>query len=576
MLNLNVNKKLIPIKLNYFLHLACLGPIIGFLPTIVRQLGYSITTYGIVMTFMSMISMIIIPLSGMFVDKFPVKKAFYFTMTLLMAVFSFFFMFIPKVPLEIVVEMKCESEIIMIVRYDTVQQNMSIFNDKNNDELITCKLTCQNTTSYDHQINKSNNQSDFGDNWMTATNNDIENINDRSRIDVTLKLKDMAQTESSYVFHLLSVQMNGTKIPLTCQCRLKTFCHISCSNEDIMRIATVPTYRENVFNLYQFWIFFITLFALSCCINISVNLQNPICLDILEDKPEDYGKQKCWASFGWGIFSIFIGWLVDWCSINKKEKDYSPVFYSCIILVICNLFVINKLKVYETKKSKGKLMSIYGLFTKHYVIVFYIWVVSKTFFHAIITHFLFWYMEDLVSANNEHVQRAWLKTLQGLAQGIQCFGGEIPFFVLSGWIIKKIGYINCMTIVMGAMAIRMYLYTVIWNPVWIIAIELLNGLSYALGQSVKMSYAKIMSPEDTTSSMIGILGFFEWIGESLGSLIGGYLFDSYGGVWSFRFFAYSSAFVCFLTILSNRFGLSKELTNSNFVAVPTTENDQKK
>lgn len=55
------------------------------------------------------------------------------------------------------------------------------------------QLTCQNTTSYDHQINKSNNQSDFGDNWMTATNNDIENINDRSRIDVTLKLKDMAQ-----------------------------------------------------------------------------------------------------------------------------------------------------------------------------------------------------------------------------------------------------------------------------------------------------------------------------------------------------------------------------------------------
>lgn len=127
-----------------FLFQTGLGPIIGFLPTIVRQLGYSITTYGIVMTFMSMISMIIIPLSGMFVDKFPVKKAFYFTMTLLMAVFSFFFMFIPKVPLEIVVEMKCESEIIMIVRYDTVQQNMSIFNDKNNDELITCKVRLNN------------------------------------------------------------------------------------------------------------------------------------------------------------------------------------------------------------------------------------------------------------------------------------------------------------------------------------------------------------------------------------------------------------------------------------------------
>lgn len=39
-------------------------------------------------------------------------------------------------------------------------------------------------------------------------------------------------------------------------------------------------------------------------------------------------------------------------------------------------------------------------------------------------------MEDLVSVNDDHIQRAWIKTLQGLAQGIQCFGGEIPFFFL--------------------------------------------------------------------------------------------------------------------------------------------------
>lgn len=122
-------------------------------------------------------------------------------------------------------------------------------------------------------------------------------------------------------------------------------------------------------------------------------------------------------------------------------------------------------------------------------------------------------MEDLVSANNNLSQRAWLKTIQGLAQGIQCFGGEIPFYFCSGWIIRKIGHINCMALAMGAMAIRMYLYTVIWNPAWIILIELLNGVSYALGAAVKMSYAKIMSPEDTTNTIIGILGLFDCIGK---------------------------------------------------------------
>lgn len=65
----------------------------------------------------------------------------------------------------------------------------------------------------------------------------------------------------------------------------------------------------------------------------------------LEDKSENYGKQKCWASIGWGLFSIFIGWLVDIVSVNKSEKNYSPVFYSCIILTILNLVVITKIKV---------------------------------------------------------------------------------------------------------------------------------------------------------------------------------------------------------------------------------------
>ncbi|XP_026804922.1 major facilitator superfamily domain-containing protein 6-like isoform X1 [Rhopalosiphum maidis] len=575
MFNIHFNRKLIPIKFNYFFLFGCIGPIIGFLPTIAKQLGYSITTYGVTMTFMSIISMVLSPAAGIIVDRFRVKKILFFIVTLLIGVISFFFIFVPKVPLEVGVEMKCDSEIILIVHADNVQQNThntSIFNYEKKDELITCKLICQNTKLCDHQINKLNNQSDFSDYWMTTTKN--INEKDHNRIDVTLKLKDMEQTESSYVFHLLSIQINGTEIPLTCKCHSKTFCHITCSNKAIMRVATIPTYRGNVLNLYQFWIFFFILSTLSACMVTATTLQNPICLDLLEDKPEDFGKQKCWASTGWGTFSIFIGWLVDWFSVNKNEKEYSPVFYSCILLTICNLFVIYKIRIVETKKSEGKWKNVYGLFTKHYVIAFYIWSIFNSFFHTIVTHFLFWYMEDLVLVNNEHKQRAWIKTLQGLAQGVQCFGGEIPFYFWSGWIIRKMGHINCMALVLGSMAIRMYLYTVVWNPAWIIAIELLNGISYALGQSVKMSYAKIMSPKDATNTIIGIIVFFDCIAESLGSLLGSYLFDSYGGVWSFRFFAYSSAFMCFLNILSNRFGITKDLINLNFVTVSMTENNK--
>lgn len=58
-----------------------------------------------------------------------------------------------------------------------------------------------------------------------------------------------------------------------------------------------------------------------------------------------YGKQKCWSSVGWGTFSILMGWLVDVVSFNEPEKNYSPIFYSSIILTILELYVITKIKV---------------------------------------------------------------------------------------------------------------------------------------------------------------------------------------------------------------------------------------
>lgn len=122
-------------------------------------------------------------------------------------------------------------------------------------------------------------------------------------------------------------------------------------------------------------------------------------------------------------------------------------------------------------------------------------------------------MEDLVSRNNDPSQQMRLKTVQGLAQGIQCLAGEIPFYWLSGFIIRKMGHVNCMSLTLIAMACRMYLYTIVWNPEWIILIELLNGVSFALSVAVKMSYAKLMSPPDTTNSVIGILGLFDCVGE---------------------------------------------------------------
>jgi hypothetical protein len=41
-------------------------------------------------------------------------------------------------------------------------------------------------------------------------------------------------------------------------------------------------------------------------------------------------------------------------------------------------------------------------------------------------------LEDLAMAEGCDMLQ-WMKTIEGLVMGVQCFGGELPFLFLSGW-----------------------------------------------------------------------------------------------------------------------------------------------
>ena len=69
----------------------------------------------------------------------------------------------------------------------------------------------------------------------------------------------------------------------------------------------------------------------------------------LEDKPNDFGKQRCWTSIGWGSVTMLSGWLVDYFSYDKVQKDYTPISYLIILsFMILNLFVASNIPVRYT------------------------------------------------------------------------------------------------------------------------------------------------------------------------------------------------------------------------------------
>ncbi|XP_050443467.1 uncharacterized protein LOC126847359 [Adelges cooleyi] len=560
------NTSTLPMKLSFFFYLGGMAPLVIFIPTIARQLGYSMATYGTAMTCATLISMIGSPIIGRIVDKYPVKKLFFLTAALACGICGFLIMFVPKLPYETNSELVCGNETYLKVFSKTNEQSScedNTFLNPKTDEVIHCKLNCQKNPF--EGCNNCTREKDTID-YLSIT------TEDNRLIDISTQVHFSEHVENIYKFQVLTAQIDDIPISsLSCQNSVKTSCQLNCSDNFVAELASSPAFEGSVYKLYQFWWLLQSLIILFFFSQSTGMLQNAICLDLLGDKHEDFGKNKCWSSVGWGISSIASGWLVDYFSPDPKNKNYTPVFGISLLSAICHFIVAQKIKIVETTVSKDwkpKVQhTIYGLFRKGYVVSFFVWMVVMQFFHSIIIHFLFWYLDEMV--DHDCSKRQWIKTLQGITQGVQCFGGELPFYFWAGWIIQKLGYLNCMALSLGVMSVRMFLYSVISNPAWVILIEVSNGISYALAVATKMSYAKLICPPNELNSLVGFVGFVIVGGDSLGSFIGGFVYEAYGGAGMFKYCSYVSGFMCLLQVLCNIFGVSKELKNKDFTPVST-------
>lgn len=70
-----------------------------------------------------------------------------------------------------------------------------------------------------------------------------------------------------------------------------------------------------------------------------------------------------------------------------------------------------------------------------------------------------------------------------------------------------------MSLVLFGFAVRFFFYSIITNPVWVLLIETLNGMMYALGRAVMVSYSRMISPPSTNHTVLGLVGLFDCIGK---------------------------------------------------------------
>ncbi|KAK3921168.1 Major facilitator superfamily domain-containing protein 6 [Frankliniella fusca] len=561
----SVNRNLLPMKAHYFLFNAGSAPIVPFLPVYARQLGFSSFVVGTVYAVLPIFGMLSKPLFGAVADHFKQQKSLFLFFQLISAVALFAIQFVPEVPTKSPVEFHCHQQSFLVMcngidpsAYDRLEKESL----RNGTALCNVECKIENNSSFYEDLCSDwhiNNGYCKHPDALPAGSPVIPLSSRVLAMTAELPMVHYEKEKDCAFFKVHNAILPNSKplIPY-CDSTLQILqCNAICDNSAIMDLITRPADDNYSPALsYQFWLFFLLLIVAWSGMAVVASVGDAICFGVLGDKPNHYGQQRLWGAVGWGLFTLIAGILVDEFSKNQFKKDYTIAFYIVVINILLSIAVSYQLKYSQTHISRNILRDVGLMLSEARILVFIAWCIIVGINTAILWQFLFWHLEDLAG-----VDRNWIKALQGLAAGVQCFGGELPFFFLSGWIIKRLGHIHVMTLVLLSFGVRFILYSVLTNPWMCLPIELLQGVTFGLFYSTMASYASILSVPGTEATVQGLVGaIFEGVGVSLGSFIGGAVFYAYSGAVMFGIFGGLSVVLAILHAVVQHY-LSKTPTS---------------
>ncbi|XP_076762676.1 sugar baby transporter isoform X1 [Xylocopa sonorina] len=533
-----INKELLPIKAHYFLFNAATGPVVPFLPTIAKQLGFSGFLVGTIYTILPISGLIAKPLFGGLADKFKIHKILFLIFQVVVAISMFTIHFIPKIDTKNVV-LTCNGKAFFeICSRNEFSEEIKYNVTTNSHVNVSCQVSCQASKKMYTELCSNWKVSKFCDLVNSSSILDTDTFDFTSTFDTYM---DIYMRKCMYV-DISSAKFSDIELHKPfCTNYVRTLCTVTCHNNPIFNqlFYEAEVSQNSIQNsTYQFYSFLWATIISWIGMAVVVSIADAICFNLLgNERRKEYGKQKMWGSIGFGIFGISAGYLVDVFSKGQLQKDYTCIFYIMLVTMIFDIIVSATLRKKNPEYSEDEpsiLWELFTIFKEGNLLAFGWWCIGAGMCTSVVWNFLFWYTEDLASSSE--ITR--LKTLQGLLTGVQCFLGELPFNFISGTVLRKLGHLNVMSLVLLMYAIRFMAYSVVSNPWYFLIIEILHGPSLGLCWPTMVSYGDKITPSGTKATIQGFIGaVFEGIGVSSGSLICGWLMDTYGGGTTLRVFS---------------------------------------
>uniref|UniRef100_A0A1L8DEF4 Putative transporter n=2 Tax=Nyssomyia neivai TaxID=330878 RepID=A0A1L8DEF4_9DIPT len=319
---------------------------------------------------------------------------------------------------------------------------------------------------------------------------------------------------------------------------LKGFCDFSCEEHSDLALEQPQI----------FW----TFVALMCIGTISFNvinsLSDAVCFDVLGESQEmKYGQQRVWGTIGFGLTALIGGIAVD-LGTDGIVKSITPAIIIMLIFSGLDLITVTKLKLPQLGGSESILKDVLKVLKRPDIFTFLVFATIAGIIDSFIIYYMFWHLEEVAA---ETGYEASIKLIEGCVVAAECLGGEILFFLVSGKILKRIGFVHCLSLCFFTYSIRLALISAIPNPWYLVPVELfMQGATYALCYTCIVAYASAIAPPGTSATMQGLVaGMDDGLGFAIGSLIGGQMYKRLGGRVSFRVFAAGALVTCIAHII---------------------------
>lgn len=228
------------------------------------------------------------------------------------------------------------------------------------------------------------------------------------------------------------------------------------------------------YKTWVFWVFVVLTYIGTIGFNVGNSISDAICFDVLgEENQHKYGNQRVYGSIGFGLTSLIAGYAVD-----LHTNDFTPAILIMLTFALVDLLILRKLKLPRLSSSESITKDVLKLLKNKNIATFLLFATIAGIFDAFIIYYMFWYLEEVAEKTG---MKDHIKLIEGMTVAAECVFGEVIFFIISGRIIKKLGYIHCMTFCFLCYALRLFLISLITNPWYLVGIEILmQGCTYAL------------------------------------------------------------------------------------------------